>query len=60
MADRSKGLMEDRRFIRRVLIVLALGALAGLSWYLRSLLLMLFGAVVVVSLLAELAEHYFA
>jgi predicted PurR-regulated permease PerM len=46
----------ERTFVRRVLIVIALVALAFLLWQLRSVLLMLFGAVVVATILRALAE----
>ena len=47
---------DDGPFIRRVLIVIALGALAVVAWMLRSVLLMLFGAVVVATIVRALAE----
>lgn len=43
-------------FIRRVLIVLGLASLFFLLWHLRSLVLMLFGAVVVATLFRALAD----
>ncbi len=43
-------------FVRRVLIVLALTSLFLLAWYLRSLLLMLFGAVVVATVFRSLGD----
>lgn len=49
--------MSDRTFVRRTLIVLALAALAILFWELRSLLLMLFGAVVVATVFRSLADR---
>ena len=57
MADQPRGGMDDRSFIRRVLIVLALATLFYLVWYLRSLLLMLFGAVVVATVFRALADR---
>ena len=51
MAER----IDDRTFVRRTLIALALAALAYLAWELRSLLLMLFGAVVVATVFRALA-----
>jgi len=57
MAERSKGPLDDKAFIRRVLIVLALVALVALLWYLRSLLLMLFGAVVVATVFRTLSDR---
>jgi predicted PurR-regulated permease PerM len=47
----------NRLFIRRVLIVLALVALFLLAWHLRTLLLMLFGAVVVATIFRALADR---
>jgi predicted PurR-regulated permease PerM len=47
---------HERSFVRRVLIVIALFALAFLLWQLRSVLLMLFGAVVVGSILRAIAD----
>ena len=46
----------DRLFIRRLLIVIALVAVALLLWELRALLLMLFGAVVVASIFRAIAD----
>ncbi len=46
----------DRAFIRRVLIVIALAAVAFLLWKLKSLVLMLFGAVVVATVFRALAD----
>lgn len=56
MAKSGEG-SSDRQFIRRVLIVLALGALFYLAWQLRSVLLMLFGAVVVATVFRALADQ---
>jgi len=47
---------HERSFVRRVLIVISLFALAFLTWQLRSVLLMLFGAVVVGSILRAIAD----
>jgi predicted PurR-regulated permease PerM len=47
---------SDRAFIRRVLIVMALVAVALLLWHLRTLVLMLFGAVVVATVFRALAD----
>lgn len=47
---------RDRRFIRRVLSILALAGLAFVLWQLRVILLMLFGAVVVATIVRALAE----
>ena len=57
MAKQAEHRNSDRRFVRRVLIVLALTALAFLLWYLRSLVLMLFGAVVVATVFRALADR---
>ena len=61
MAKSGEGL-SDRLFTRRVLIVLALGALFYITWELRGVLLMLFGAVVVATVFRALADqlhHWF-
>ena len=47
---------REQVFIRRVLIVIALVAVALLLWNLRSLVLMLFGAVVVATVFRALAD----
>ena len=47
----------ERQFIRRTLIVLGLTSLFLLAWYLRSLILMLFGAVVVATVFRSLADR---
>jgi predicted PurR-regulated permease PerM len=57
MADQPQGRIDDRVFIRRVLIALSLTALFLLIWYLRSLLLMLFGAIVVASVFRALSDR---
>ena len=49
--------VDDRTFVRRTMIVLALAAVAILLWHLRSLLLMLFGAVVVATVFRALADR---
>ena len=46
----------DRLFVRRVLIVLALVAVAFLLWQLRTVVVMLFGAVVVATVFRALAD----
>jgi predicted PurR-regulated permease PerM len=56
MAPRPPGELSERLFVRRVLIVLGLGALFFLAWQLRTLLLMLFGAVVVASIFRAVAD----
>ncbi len=57
MAKQPQERMDDRKFIRRVLIALGLVTLFYLAWYLRSLLLMLFGAVVVATVFRALADR---
>jgi predicted PurR-regulated permease PerM len=47
----------DRKFVRRVLIVLGLTALVILAWQLRTLLLMFFGAVVVATVFRAFADR---
>lgn len=47
---------DDSRFVRRVLIVLGLVALALVAWQLRFVLIMLFGAVVVASIVRAIAD----
>lgn len=47
----------ERKFVRRVLIVLALASLFYLAWHLRILLLMLFGAVVVATIFRAIADR---
>lgn len=56
MATTSK-LDRDRHFIRRVLIVLGLGMLFFVAWNLRTLLLMLFGAIVVATVFRAVADR---
>ena len=56
MAPSPPGDLGERVFVRRVLIVLGLGALFFLAWQLRTLLLMLFGAVVVASIFRAVAD----
>jgi predicted PurR-regulated permease PerM len=47
---------EDTRFVRRVVVVIGLVALAFVAWKLREVLLMLFGAVVVASIVRAIAD----
>ncbi len=56
MARKPVPSTDESDFVRRVLIVLALGALFFLAWHLRHVLLMLFGAVVVASVFRALAD----
>ena len=49
---------HDAVFIRRTLIVIALVALALLTWQLREVLLMVFGAVVIATLFQSLAKQF--
>ncbi|HEY1142686.1 MAG TPA: AI-2E family transporter [Sphingomicrobium sp.] len=56
----AKAAPEDageRRFVRRVLIVLGLVALTYLCWELRTLLLMFFGAIVVATVFRAFADR---
>ena len=46
----------ERAFVRRALIVIGLAALALLLWQLRSVLVLLFGAVVMATVIRSLAE----
>jgi predicted PurR-regulated permease PerM len=48
---------DERLFVRRVLIVLSLAALFFLVWQLRTIILMLFGAVVVSTIFRTLADN---
>lgn len=57
MARKSGEPLDERQFVRRVLIVLALTALFYLAWQLRTLLLMLFGAVVIAAIFRSVAER---
>ena len=50
--------LSEAQFVRRVLIVIALIALALLAWSLREVLLMVFGAVVVATLFRSLAGQF--
>lgn len=52
----GRSLLTDAQFTRRVLIVIALVALALLAWALRHILLMVFGAVVIATLFKALAD----
>jgi predicted PurR-regulated permease PerM len=52
----APGAHGDAAFVRRVLIVIAIGAMALLAWRLVDLLLLVFGAVLVCVLLRALAE----
>ena len=53
---KSSAAMNDKLFVRRVLIVLGLAALFFLLWQLRTLLLMFFGAIVVASIFRAVAD----
>jgi predicted PurR-regulated permease PerM len=50
--------LSEAQFIRRVLIVIALVALALLLWLLRDVLLLVFGAVVTSTLFLSLADQF--
>ena len=56
MAARKPVGSGEKQFVRRVLIVLGLGALVFLAWQLRTLLLMVFGAIVVASIFRAVAD----
>lgn len=56
MSKYSEPSGADSAFIRRALIVIALVAIAFLAWQLRSVLLMLFGAVVVGTIVQAIAR----
>ena len=58
MAQKGDAPGETSRFIRRVLIVLGLVSLFLLAWHLRSVLLMLFGAIVVATVFRSLADKF--
>lgn len=57
MAGKPDSADGTSKFIRRVLIVLALVSLFLLAWHLRSVLLMLFGAIVVATIFRSLADR---
>lgn len=57
MAHEAPKPVSERPFVRRVLIVFALAILAFFVWKLRTLLLMLFGAVVVATIFRALADR---
>ena len=52
----GKQTEHDRAFVRRALIVIALAALALLLWQLRTVLVLLFGAVVTGTVIRAIAE----
>lgn len=56
MTGKTEKTGAESTFIRRVLIVIALVAVALLLWNLRDILLMIFGAVVVATLLRAFAD----
>jgi predicted PurR-regulated permease PerM len=58
MASTPEPGTETTRFIRRVLIILSLVSLFMLAWFLRSVLLMLFGAIVVATVFRALADKF--
>src|SRR5574338_1250437 len=57
MAD-PKPRGDDRRFVRRALIVLGLGALFFIAWQLRYVLVLLFGAVVIATIFRAVAYPF--
>jgi predicted PurR-regulated permease PerM len=56
MAAKQPPAPNDRPFVRCVLIVLGLASLVFLLWQLRTLLLMLFGAVVIASIFRTVGD----
>ncbi len=54
---KPEPMSDERRFVRRVLIVLGLTSLFLLAWFLRTLLLMLFGALVVATVFRAFADR---
>lgn len=58
MAKDDSGADNDRDFVRRALIVLALGALVVLIWELRFVLVLLFGAVVTATVIRAIADPF--
>jgi len=57
MAKTSDKANGEHDFVRRVLIVLALTSLFILAWQLRTLLLMVFGAIVVATVFRSFADR---
>jgi predicted PurR-regulated permease PerM len=57
MATAPPGNDGERRFIRRVLMVLGLTGLVFIAWELRTLLLMFFGAIVVATVFRAFADR---
>lgn len=49
---------DDAQFVRRTLIVIALVGLAYLTWQLREVVLMVFGAIVIATLFQSLAKQF--
>jgi predicted PurR-regulated permease PerM len=58
LAKDDSGADNDRDFVRRALIVLALGALVVLIWELRFVLVLLFGAVVTATVIRAIADPF--
>ena len=56
MADSGPQLSSDARFVRRVIIALALAALAVALWHLRQLLMLAFGSVVIAIVIHALSD----
>jgi predicted PurR-regulated permease PerM len=50
--------MRDSDFIRRIFIVVAIGALAAAAWLLRDVIILAFGAVIIAMLLRLAAEPF--
>lgn len=57
MAGTPSQPRDERLFVRRVLIVLGLTLLVFIAWQLRTLLLMLFGAVIVATVFRAVADR---
>lgn len=53
----AKPTLSDRLFVRRVLIVLGLTLLFFVAWQLRTIMLMLFGAIVVATVFRAVADR---
>lgn len=56
--DRPGGVRGDSRFVRRTIIVIALVAAALLLWQLREVLLLLFGAIVISTVIRAVAAPF--
>ncbi|HET7316735.1 MAG TPA: AI-2E family transporter [Sphingomicrobium sp.] len=56
--SQKNGASGDSEFVRRALIVIALAAAAYLVWHLRFVLVLLFGAVVVATVIRAIADPF--